>query len=515
MRVLVTGSHTRLGAALTRALAASHDVRPLLADPRDRGIAEANGTHTDAIVHLIPAAGDGSPEDALEAIDRATRGTYNLLTTAVARRMVLVTSLRPFERYPAAWAVDERWAPRPAATAADLTPYLAEVTAREVTRVRPIEVVALRLGEVVSDSEVARGAIDSQSLHIDDAVQAVERALAMEMGEGEASPRWHVFHIVDGGPFPRFPLAFAARPPLGYAPRHQLTVSATAPVEAAPPPAPAPPPDAGGAVRRVVIFGAGGPLGAVTATALAPDHELRLTDARPLAEIAAGPPQSPGAPLPQALPAPHESVVVDITDPVQVAAAVAGMDAIVNCTVMRRDPVEAFRVNLLGALNVMRAAVTHSIRRVVQTGPVLTLLGHPSGYGADVAIVPEAPPRPGDNLYFVTKLLGQEVCRIFAEEHGLEVPALLFCNFVNPSLPLADPLDLAPFTISWDEAGAAMRQAVRVPSLPRPFEVLHVNADLPQGVYPNEKAKRLLDWQPRDRLERYWRRDAGPAPADE
>ena len=53
---------------------------------------------------------------------------------------------------------------------------------------------------------------------------------------------------------------------------------------------------------------------------------------------------------------------------------------------------------------------------------------------------------------------------------------------------------------------SAMRQAVRAPGFPRPFEVLHINADLPHGKYPNDKAKRLLAWQPRDRFESHWRR---------
>jgi nucleoside-diphosphate-sugar epimerase len=154
----------------------------------------------------------------------------------------------------------------------------------------------------------------------------------------------------------------------------------------------------------------------------------------------------------------------------------------------------------------MRAAVAHDVRRVVQTGPLQTLLAHPAGYDADGAILPDVPARPGDNLYFVTKLLGQEVCRIFAEEHALEVPTLLFCNFVDPAASPSDPADFFPFAVSWADAGEAMRQAVRVPGFPGPFELLHVNADLPHGRYPNDKAKRCLAWQPRDRLEAFWMR---------
>jgi hypothetical protein len=57
--------------------------------------------------------------------------------------------------------------------------------------------------------------------------------------------------------------------------------------------------------------------------------------------------------------------------------------------------------------------------------------------------------------------------------------------------------------VSWADAAEAIRLALDAP-LPSPFEVMHVFADLPHGKYTNEKAKRILGWQPRDRLEAQW-----------
>jgi nucleoside-diphosphate-sugar epimerase len=501
VRVLLTDSDTLLGGALASVLAQTHDLTAWSGDPRDRSEAASVRDH-DAIVHLIHDAGEAEENRELATLDLATRGTYNLLTTTNAARIVLVTSLRPFARYPADWRVTEQWAPRPSTAVADLAPFLAELTARETARVRPIDVIVVRVGEVVES-----GSGDPWLLHVDDAVQGIAKALAHSPSAEERPTRWHVFHLVDGGARARFPLAAAKG--LGYVPRHRLTDGAetVAPaVNCSPIAIPS------RAVQRVVMFGSGGPLGVVTAEALAPDHHLRLTDARPLAEIAAGPPQSPGAPLPSPLGPPHETAIVDVTDPAAVDAACAGMDAIVNCTVVRPDPVAAFRVNTLGAYNVMRAAVAHSIRRVVQTGPIQTLLPHPEGYTGEFGLSENLPPRPGDNLYFVTKFLGQEICRIFAEEHQLETPTLLFCAFVNPAVAAEEKAELHPFTISWRDAGEAMRQAVRVPSFPRPFEVLHVHTDVPFGMYVNDKTQRLLDWRPRDRMEERWRRPVNEQP---
>src|ERR1051326_1704442 len=114
---------------------------------------------------------------------------------------------------------------------------------------------------------------------------------------------------------------------------------------------------------RVAIFGAGGPVAVAATRALRDHYTLRLTDVRPLAEIsAAGQPQSAGAPLPEPPLPPHEERQVDVTDYAQVREAARGMDALVNCTVVRADPAAAFPVNLIGAYHVAKAAVEHGIR---------------------------------------------------------------------------------------------------------------------------------------------------------
>lgn len=513
MRLLLTDDHSRLGAALARALAADHEVR-ILDDPRDREAAAAAVADREAVVCLVPTPLDDGPEGQV-ALDRATRGTYNLLTTrdpaAPLPRLVLVSSLAHFDRYPADSLVDEAWAPWPTTSLRTLVPYLAELTAREVTRVRRTETIVLRLGAIVGGVGTAPPPPSSLCVHIDDAVRAVGLALALPPPKDDApGERWRLFHIDDGGADSRYPPTRATTTVLGYVSTHRLTDARATPLLAAtltewrpsPPLVPIPPRP----IRRVLMLGAGGPLGAVAAAALARDFHLRLADIRPLGEIAVGPPQSPGAPLPRPLGPPHEECLVDVTDQAQVVAAAEGMDAILNLTVMRRDPDEAFRVNLLGALNVMRAADRHSIRRVVQTGPVQMILDHPAGYGADFGLPEDAPSRPGDDLYFLSKFLGQELVRVFAEERGGEVPCLLFGNFVDPAL--APPADyrLWSFTLSWADAGAALARAIATPSFPRPFQVLHPNADLPHGRYPNAEAKRLLGWRPKDRLEAFWRR---------
>lgn len=513
MRILIAGRQDRLGAALVSGLARRHDVRTLdhaPAAPRDRDATAKAARDCDTIILAPPFIAPGAP--AGEILDAATRGTYNLLTQPSASRFILLTSLRILERYPVDWWVAEQWAPRPTTDIDDLAPYLAELVAREVARVKPIQAVALRLGEVVDDQHAKVQPADPRWLHVDDALHAVECALNFEPPVDGPQTGWWLFHIPGGGPHTRFPLGLAGSPEFGYRPRRDLTAGAALP--SPPPPTRAPERLAGGAAytpRRVVIYGAGGPLAAMTAAALARDHILRLTDLRPMAEIVAeNRPQMPGAPLPRLLEPPHGMQVADVTDPEQVLQAARGMDAMINCAVVRDQPAEAFRVNVVGVYHMLRAALECNIRRLLHTGPPqgsAPRYPEPTNYGYDFDLTPEAPARPGSDLYHLTKLLSQELCRIFADVHGIETPTLTFAGLVNPARPIQESYRLRAWLISWEDAGAAMRQALRAPSYPRPFEILHICSDLPHGKFTNDKAKRLLRWQPRNRLEKYWRRN--------
>lgn len=522
MRVVVTG-RGMVPAALAQALRPEHEVVTGGDDLRDAAAMAHLVAGADALVHLAPVA-PGLPDGASagERLDHATRGTYVLVQAAVAagvRRVVQGSTLDLFARYPASWAVSETWQPLPDVTdAAQLAAHLAEQSAQQFAHVAPIEVVCLRFGTVVDD-QAAGGRRDPRWLHVEDAVQACLQALTRPLQPSDAArsawpaPAWRVYHIPGGGRHTRIPLTRAGgERGLGYVPAHDL-----APTEPLPAPAAeragdlallAPPqPIASRPIRRVVIFGAGGPLAAVTARLLAPSYTLRLTDLRRLADIVAeGKPQSVGAPLPAVLPAPHEAFQVDVTDAAQVERACAGMDAIVNCTVVRPDPVQAFRVNCLGAYHVMRAAVAQGIRRVVHTGPLQVSNDGPAGYGWDFAVPDDAPARPGVWLYAHSKYLGQEIVRCFAEQHALEVPALYYSSFVDPATAQPQPGGVHPMAISWEDAGLAMRRALEAPALPRPFEVFHILTDLPHGKYSSAKAQRLLGWQPRDSLAHLWAR---------
>ena len=259
---------------------------------------------------------------------------------------------------------------------------------------------------------------------------------------------------------------------------------------------------------RVCIFGAGGPVGVSATQALQDDCVLRLTDIRTAEDILAeNKPQAPFAPMPSPPEAPHEWRVVDIGDYDQVLEAAQGMDALVNAAVVRWVFPESFRVNVIGAYNVMKAAVACGIRRVIHTGPRRPAAGFDSDYWRDFGVPDDVPIRVGSEIYAHTKLLAGELVRVFAEQHGLEVICLLFGYLkVGDGRDMEEGEIMHPSTVSWEDAGRAFRCGLRVERLPRPYEVFHICARMPHGKYDLERSERLLGWVPEDDFDALLRR---------
>ena len=262
------------------------------------------------------------------------------------------------------------------------------------------------------------------------------------------------------------------------------------------------------AAGKVVIFGAGGPVGATAIGALKDAYTLRAADVRPLQEICREPsPQGPRAPVPQLLGAPHENRVVDITQYDQVLEACRGMDAVINLTVVRPHPVLAFTVNAVGAYNVAKAAAACGVKRLIHTGPFHTSLGHNADYWNDFEVVDDVPLHPGDDLYALSKYIGGEITRVFARCRGLEVVTFLYCGFrPGQVLPEERGRGVGSFTVSWEDTGRAFLHGLQAPPMPRPYEVFFICSTTPDRKYLADKARTLLGWEALDTFEEMYRR---------
>jgi hypothetical protein len=234
--------------------------------------------------------------------------------------------------------------------------------------------------------------------------------------------------------------------------------------------------------RKVLVLGASGMAAPFVTPGLEDDYDLTYADITP---------------HPNEKPIVH----VDVTSYKQVADACSGMDAILNFTVNRWDPVLSWKVNLNGACNIMRAAAAHGIRKVVHTGPQQVW----SEYGQDFDV--EDPPlRPGTSLYMLTKHLALELCRIHARSGQIHTLFFLFFGIEpKPEAPVTGR-DFHPFTITHDDLQLACRLALELETVPEWFQSINLLSFLAQGKYRIDKAKRILGFEPQEEVERYYRR---------
>ena len=192
----------------------------------------------------------------------------------------------------------------------------------------------------------------------------------------------------------------------------------------------------------------------------------------------------------------------------QVSRALAGCDAVINLSVNRGEPELAFRINMVGTYNVMKAAAAQRPKRIIQTGPIARINGYEGDYRYEYGVTADAPLRPGTALYPHTKYRGKEIADAFAREAGLDVMTLLVSRLrPHDALDNRDDNVMISFSTAFEDLGPAFLCALRAPELPRPNEVFYICADLPFGKYDPEKAERLLGWKAKHGFERFYHRD--------
>ena len=223
MNILITGASTRISRLLADALEKSHSVT--LSD-RVRASDADNFALCDLVRGMDVVIHSGQVDAGLpvsEQLDGGMRCVYNLVRAAAEEgvpRFIFLSSLSVMGRYGEDYVVTERWLPSPTTETDVLCFHLGEFICREFAREQQIEVVCLRLGDLVGDDDSPQS---TSALYPGDAVQAVERALTADISDGYADSRsyWAVFHIQSDVPGRRFTTA-TAETRLGYRPIAQV-----------------------------------------------------------------------------------------------------------------------------------------------------------------------------------------------------------------------------------------------------------------------------------------------------
>ena len=94
--------------------------------------------------------------------------------------------------------------------------------------------------------------------------------------------------------------------------------------------------------------------------------------------------------------------------------------------------------------------------------------------------------------------MGLEICRVFSQHHDISVQSYLFYQLVDPAT-IQPGAQHAPYVVSWENAAEIFTLGLEIDldALPSRNEVFYVFADMPHGKFSNEKAKRILGFQPR------------------
>ena len=241
MNILITGASSKLAQAIAAELDADHELRLMDSVPVDVGgkfefiqghLLNADDLQQavrgmDALIHTGEPP-TNLPTDGLEReqmlLDLATRGTHNLFSAGVAagiKKFIYAGTLEIFSAYPDDVYISELWKPLLSPEMAQMAKYLGELTCREFARDDMVTVTCLRLGELVLEEEVKRGAPNLMWLDLRDAAGAFRCALRRDSSHHVWwTNRWTIYHICADFPNPKFLIDNALR--MGYKPRHNF-----------------------------------------------------------------------------------------------------------------------------------------------------------------------------------------------------------------------------------------------------------------------------------------------------
>ncbi len=125
----------------------------------------------------------------------------------------------------------------------------------------------------------------------------------------------------------------------------------------------------------------------------------------------------------------HEGSITDaelVNSVLQNADAVINLAALVSVPESLLKPKETVEINSIGVLNILEAAKTNGVRKVVHASSA-AIYGDNPEQPKKISMKPE-PKTP----YAITKLDGEYYLRMYAEQYGLNTTSLRFFNVYGP-----------------------------------------------------------------------------------
>jgi uronate dehydrogenase len=225
-------------------------------------------------------------------------------------------------------------------------------------------------------------------------------------------------------------------------------------------------------MKTILITGAAGDVGSHLRRELAGRYKLRLSDMKPIANLAAG----------------EEFMRADISVMDNLAAVTRGVDAIVHLGGFSVEgPWETIlSANIMGLYNVYEAARRNAVKRIL-----FATSNHAVGfYRRDETIDHRVYPKP-DSRYGVSKVFGEALGSLYADKYGMQIFNIRIGN-VNPV-----PVDKRRLSIWISPRDLAQLVAIGIEHPDIRFEIVYGVSGNQRSWYDNSNAVRL-GYKPQD-----------------
>ena len=230
-------------------------------------------------------------------------------------------------------------------------------------------------------------------------------------------------------------------------------------------------------MKKILITGAAGDVGGHLRRELAGRYALRLSDIRPVDDLADG----------------EEFIRGDCASLRDMLKVTKGVEAIVHLGgfSVEGDWDTILRANIVGTHNVFEAARRNGVRRMV-----FATSNHAVGfYERDETIDHRVYPKP-DSRYGVSKVFGEALGSLYADKYGMEVVCMRIGN-VNPK-----PMDKRRLSIWLSPRDLAQLVSIAIDRPGIRFEIVYGVSGNRRSWYDNANAERL-GYAPQDDSEPY------------
>ncbi|HEX4404065.1 MAG TPA: NAD(P)-dependent oxidoreductase [Polyangia bacterium] len=224
--------------------------------------------------------------------------------------------------------------------------------------------------------------------------------------------------------------------------------------------------------KTVLITGAAGGVGGHLRRSLADAYALRLSDVRPIADLARG----------------ERFVKANLARLPDALRITKGVDAVIHLGGYSVEGpwADILEANIVGCYNLFEAARRNGVRRVL-----FATSNHAVGfYPRDARVDHLAPVRP-DSRYGVSKVFGEALGRLYADKYGLEI----FCMRLGNVAP--SPVDKRRLSLWLSPRDLAQLCTIGLEHPGLRFEIVYGVSGNARSFYDNANAARL-GYRPQD-----------------